>query len=111
MKRMAEKLRLSVRQALHSSSDTDMHALWQVTSDKHRLTDSLILTFPSQSSARESLNRSHTEQDMTHINTLVIQGALINTITNELHKSEISRWSNRIAKMSESLFKFARKAL
>ena len=111
LKEIAEKLRLGQRFKLHSSSEKELRVLFETTSDQNVRTDSIILTNSSRNEAIREVKATHIQATFDHIVSLKLQGRSISSITENLSKTAISRWTRELDKLAAPLFNFVRKAL
>ena len=111
LKSIAERLRVKQRKALQNNPQHDMRTLWRVTAPANRRADCIILSAPNVTTALKSLRKTQEDVAYNHVSSLTVQGALVTSINTYLSKSEISRWCNVLTTTSDTLFRFARKAL
>ena len=112
LKETAEKLRVGQRFKLQSSEDDDMHVLFEMTSDRNRRIDDVIHANSSRTQALYQIKEEHTKASFEHIVSLNIQGRIsISSISENLTKSAISRWTRELDKLATPIFNFVRKAI
>jgi hypothetical protein len=111
LKETAEKLRVGQRFKLQSSKDDEMHVLFEMTSDRNRRIDDVIHANSSRTQALQQIKEDHTQANFKHIVSLNIQGRIISSISENLTKSAISRWTRELDKLATPIFNFVRKAI
>ena len=111
LKETAEKLRVGQRFKLRSSKDDEMHVLFEMTSDRNRRIDDVIHANTSRRQALDQIKEEHTKASFKHIVSLNIQGRIISSISENLTKSAISRWTRELDKLATPIFNFVRKAI
>lgn len=109
-KSIAQKQCLSVRAGLRDNSDESIRLVWAETAIKNIPTDSLLKN-SNFSKANQTLDNVLKASALDHVKSLVVQGSLVNAINEEIDNREVKRWSTCTLALSESCFKFARKAL
>ena len=113
LKSTAESLRLGQRFRLKTSQNAGMNDLWAETTLQNVVIDSFINANPTNcASATAALKNTRKNEDLTHVQSLVLQGAMITAVSESaIGKGAIKRWSAQISKLPAPLFKFVRKAI
>jgi hypothetical protein len=90
-----------------------MNDLWAETTLQNVVIDSFINANPTNcASATAALKNTRKNEDLTHVQSLVLQGAMITAVSESaIGKGAIKRWSAQISKLPAPLFKFVRKAI
>jgi len=85
-------LRLGQRYRLKCSTSIEMNDLWAVTSAKHLNNDKVISASGADyNKASTTLRTAHQTKACSHVQTLMLQGALITAITETVTRSVINK--------------------
>jgi hypothetical protein len=110
MKELYERNKLSVRSLFKSHPDPAMREMWSLSS-KHHVNLDWRLANSNLKTAEDQLSKDYCERNLDHIKQLDIQGSSISQLTSSLGQKEFGRWHNVLSKLSDSLYKFVRKAI
>ena len=109
-KSRSERLSLSKRHSLKTSSNKDINMLWGETAAKHVREESIIACSVDAKSAAKSLSKDQTAKASSHLLGLPYQGLILKTVNELISKNNILLWSSTLETMSSTVFNFARKA-
>ena len=110
LKFLSEKQCLSTRAGLQNNLDPETQSLWDETTHKNILCDSLLLS-KSYLEAKHSLTQSYTERALEHTSNLTVQGGAFSSINSELNSREIGRWARLTTSLPDFSLKNFRKAI
>ena len=105
-----DKLFLSKRYNLKNNRNKEIQQIWQETRHKHIEIDNLMENRTLAESLHE-LKLRDLQNSKSHVNTLILQGSICNSIDGVITNKYIQEWSNVIWALPESIFQFSRKSL
>src|SRR5207245_1946696 len=109
-KNRSERLALSTRHALRTSTHSDITLLWSDTMKQNIDTDSRLLRHISYNSAAKELRSEQKEKVSSQLLGLSYQGKSLKMIGEVIPKKNISLWSETVGTISARLFNFSLKA-
>src|SRR6266516_7862995 len=110
-KSLAERMRLTNRFTLINSIDADLQKIWTDSNSEYIEADELIRSHATLPGAKKQQQQISQDKIWTHLKTLQIQGASLQTITDEIKERDILSWAAVLDQSSDLIYKFARKAL
>ena len=110
-KQLAQKMSLSKRHSLRSSTHSDVRDIWADTSNQHVIVDELLVSHDSLSAATMALKLDQQRIATNHLFGLQLQGAIPKYVSENTEKKSIETWATTLDNLPSHLFNFARKAL
>jgi len=103
-----ERAQLTTRHSLYQSDDNIMREVFNQT--KNPQIDSFIQEDSNSHNSMKNLKNKQLCDRQEQLSELKEQNLLINELSEELHKTEITEWCNHITTLTPSIANFARKA-
>ena len=110
-KHLAQKLCLTKRYSLRASANADIRELWSNSSNRHVVTDQLIVSHDSVAAATKTLKADQLNSAVNHLFSLKVQGASVKCIIDNVSSRNTEAWSSTLDNLPAVFFNFARKAL
>jgi hypothetical protein len=104
-------LRLSKRNTLKMSKNEDISRLWSTTSTKNVAIDSFLIANNSLHSASKAIKLEAKNAALAHVSSLVLQGAVVTSVIDNIKSSQIPSWSKEVNKLPSLLFYFTVKGM
>ena len=111
MVEVASAQRLTTRHTLKHSKNSDIGQLWLDTSYKNISVDVHLEKSQNLNQAKKSIKLVFENAALSHVNSLQIQGASVNSLMQNLSSKLISNWAKLLTTLSATLFCFTRKGL
>ena len=105
------RLRLTTRCSLKYSPNEDIRLLWQETVQENVVIDSIIQKATGIKAAKKKLVIQQKEHALSHVQSLVLQGASVAVITQIIPSARIGLWTKILKTLPSVIFCFVRKSL
>ena len=105
------RLQLIKRNALMSSKNSTIRALWSATRHFNISVDSRLEELGSLKAASSSLKESQNDDSLTHFLDLKSQGVISKTVNEVVLPSHVTTWKSTLDKLPDFIHNFVRKAM